>query len=487
MTSPIAGNAVFSMRMQTPSAPHAAELPDPWKYSLVHPIFKSGDATDPSNFRPISIVPVITKVVERVVQRQLQHYLSHNHLLSTSQHGFRPRHSTETALVSVSDRILDATDKGEVSLLCLIDLSKAFDVINHDILIRKLQLHGIETSWFSAYLRGHTQSVSLRDGSGRGVTSLPLPNNMGVFQGSVLGPLLFTAFSNDLAFFSKSAEIFQYADDTQVLVSGKKADLGGLISRLEESLASLSRWFRGNTFKVNANKTQLIAFGSSQNLRNLPNFSVTFLDATLTPCAEVKNLGVTFDRVMSWDAHVSQLSQRCIGILTGLTHVRHSIPSPIISTLVTALVLSHVRYCISVFGNGTKKNMDKIQKIINFAARVIFGRRKFDPTSHLLEALGWLTAQQMADHSLMTLTHRVLSQGTPTSLASELIFNRDVRERVTRQDGHLHLPKPDNNAGKRRFGYRAPALYNRLPEDIRSLPQSAFARALKTQLRNSDG
>ena len=136
------------------------------------------------------------------------------------------------ALLSVTDRILAATDRGEISLLCLIHLSKCFDVIDHELLVTKLAAHGIDSSWFAAYLRGHTQSVSLKDGPGSRVLSRPLPNTMGVFQGSALGPLLFTVFSNDLSLCSGDASVIQYADDTQLLVSGPPNNLSGLISRM---------------------------------------------------------------------------------------------------------------------------------------------------------------------------------------------------------------------------------------------------------------
>ena len=143
-----------------------SEVPDSWKHSLVFPIHKSGDLSNPSNFRPISIVPVIVKIVERAVHKQLYSYLSTNHLLSPTQHGFRSCYSTETALISISDQILSANDRGEISLLCLLDLSKCFDVIDHSKLLTKLQLYGIDISWFSAYLRDHTQNVSFTDNLG---------------------------------------------------------------------------------------------------------------------------------------------------------------------------------------------------------------------------------------------------------------------------------------------------------------------------------
>ena len=132
-------------------------------------------------------------------------------------------------------------------------------------------MHGIETSWFAVYLRGHTQSVSLSDRHRHRVLSRPLPITMGVFQGSALGPLLFTVFSNNLSLYAADAVVFQYADGTQVLVSGPANDFSALIPRMEASLASLNDWFSAHALKVNASKTQLMVFGSRQNLRKLPD------------------------------------------------------------------------------------------------------------------------------------------------------------------------------------------------------------------------
>ena len=459
-----------------------ADFQPSWKHSLVHPLFKTGDPSNPSNYRPISIIPVISKVVERLVQRQLYHYLSSNHLLSPNQHGFRPHHSTETALVTVTDRILTAADGGEIALLCLIDLSKCFDTIDHAILLNKLRLYGIDTEWFEAYLSGHTQSVSLRDAMGTVRVSPPLPNGMGVFQGSALGPLLFSVFANDLSLYAGDAQVLQYADDTQVLVTGKKSDLHTLISSLESSLASLDAWFCANALKVNANKTELIVLGNRQNMRNLSDIVVTFRETSLVPTDHVKNLGVVFDKHLTWDTHVDAVSRRCTGTLLGLAHVRHAVPRGVTTTLVTALVLSQLRYCVSVYGNGSKKNAAKIQKILNFAAKVIFGRKKHDHASDLLKRLGWLDAQQLADYSTICLVHRVLQSGEPESLAAVLHENRDVRHRATRQDGLLHVARFRTEAGRRRFCVRAPALYNQLAPDLTALGGLRFQRALKRQL-----
>ena len=172
----------------------SGEYPAPWKHSIIHPIHKAGNQSAASNYRPISIVPAFPKLIERIVQRQLYAYMSDNHLFSSSQHGFRSLHSTETALLTVSDHILSAIDHQKLTLLCLIDLSKCFDVIDHSLLLSKLQSYNIDTTWFAAYLSGHTQSVCTADGRGTPHFSKPLPNSIGVFQGSSLGPLLFQIF-----------------------------------------------------------------------------------------------------------------------------------------------------------------------------------------------------------------------------------------------------------------------------------------------------
>ena len=459
-------------------------IPSVWKHSLVHPIHKSGDPANPSNYRPISILPVISKIVERAVQRQLYHYLNSNNLLSTSQHGFRPRHSTETALSFVTDSILSATDQGHISLLCLIDLSKCFDVISHAKLLEKLQLLGVDPNWFRNYLNNHTQSVSITGSDGRIRTSSRLSISQGVFQGSSLGPVLFCAFANDLSLYAGDAQVVQYADDTQVIVSGPKSDISNLVSRLEHSLSRLSDYFHFNGLKVNVSKFELIIFGSKQNLRTLPSIQISYCGTYITPRDEVKNLGLTFDRHLTWDSHVHNISRRCCGILISLSHLRHFLPPETLPDIVTALVLPHVRYCFTVYGNGTAKNLVCIQKILNFAARVISGRRKFDHVSDVQKSLGWLNSSQLFHHQSLSLLHKIINTGEPACIAGRICTNHDDPSyvRSTRQDHLLQLPAIRTEAGRRRFLYRAAQQFNQLPADIRGMRGNAFRRRLKDHL-----
>ena len=171
-----------------------------------------------------------------------------------------------------------------------------------------------------------------------------------------------------------------------------------------------------------------------------------------------------------------------MGVLIGLSHARHCLPDGILKTIVTALVISHVQYCLSVYGNGSQKNFDRLQKVLNFAARVIFGRRKFDHVSDLRDQLGWMSPKLMADYQTVRTAHKLLKHGEPDALAALFINNHDVRERSTRQDHLFHFPRSRLETGKRRFSYRAAALLSSLPADVIGQRPARFARAAKTAL-----
>ena len=328
-------------------------VPESWKVAVIQPIYKSSGSTrDPSNFRPISLVPCLAKIVERVVHKQLYVYFDSNHLFSSTQHGFRRFHSTETALIDVTDRVLEGMDRGEISLLVLLDLSKCFDVVSHSKLIQKLELYGVDSTWFTSYLSNHHQYVRLCTPDGRQRSSESVRNSIGVYQGTSLGPLLYNIVSNDISLYvDDSVSITQYADDTQILVKGHKRDIVDLTQRMESALCNLFQWFTENQMKVNSSKTQLIVLGTRQMLHDLPMTSITVNGVIVDEIPRVKNLGIVMDRYMSFEPHVNQLVAKCTGLLIGLSHARHCIPHDVLPTLVNGLVIALIRYGIAVYGN----------------------------------------------------------------------------------------------------------------------------------------
>ena len=218
-------------------------FPNKWKHPHVLPFFKSGDKEEASNYRPISLLPILSKVLEKVVAMQLMHYLEANHILSNHQHGFRQKLSTETALLKVTEKLYDNIDNKMISLLMLLDLSKAFDSVSHEILYRKLQKYSIDPTWFRSYLSERYQSVRINN-----VVSSPSPVSCGVPQGSILGPLLLLLYVNDIADHVKDCMLVMYADDTQIVISGTVDELNHLIRRAENAILEAKNYFHLNGF-----------------------------------------------------------------------------------------------------------------------------------------------------------------------------------------------------------------------------------------------
>ena len=451
-----------------------ATVPAAWKHALVTPIPKGKVTNSPADTRPISILPAILKLTERIVQHQLSEYLDEHELLADSQHGYRKRFSTETALHAVTDPVLRSMGEGKISILVLLDLSKCFDVVPHSKLLEKLSLYGIDTAWFRSYLDGHTQQVRMPTEQ---TTDSSRPRRVpavadqlsetrtvpiGVFQGGALSCLLYLLYANDLSLcVGDGVRVIQYADDTQVLVSGTKRDLPSLIVRLERSPAALFGWFCNNGMKVNAQKTQMIVLGTPSMLRDLPPISLKFSGTTVTESRVVKNLGLTVDRSLDFKAHVDTVTRKCTGLLIALSHARHVIPSQALKVIVESLVLSVLRYCLSVYGSCGTTQVRRIQKIVNFCARVVTGRRRSDHVSNAIRLLGWLTARQLIDFHTLCAVQRVIKY-EETAYLYDTIGPRaaEIHEHNTRRASDWTLPRIRTEAGRRRLCYRGCSLLN---------------------------
>ena len=377
-------------------------------------------------------------------------------------------------------------DRSEISLLTLVDLSRCFDVINHETLLSKLELLRVSTGWFRSYLTEHVQRVRIGY-----KLSESLPINIGCFQGTCLGPLLYNIASNDLScYIPREINGFhlttvRYADDVQLAISGPRSRLTEMEQCLEQILDIMCTWFLQNGMKVNASKTEMLMCGDHRQLARISHPEcITFLGERLESTDEVRNLGIVMDKHLTWEGHIKHVSDRCFGILIGLATAKHVLPREVLPRLIDALVMSHVRYCAQVYGSAGSTTFAKIQKVFNFAARIICNRRKYDHVSDVLIKLGWLNSRQFIDFSKLCMLHKLIVSGKPAVLSSRYRFNRDIVSRETRQSDHLALDKPRTNHGKRSFIYRSSQLYNSMCVQASNVgEESVTARFFKSLVR----
>lgn len=307
------------------------------------------------------------------------------------------------------------------------------------------------------------------------------PNTCGVYQGSCLGPLLFSIVVNDMLNYVGGATLVQYADDSQLIVHGKASEPQNMIQTMENSLRLLSDWFASNGLKMNADKTQLMVFGTRQQLRRLGPVKVALDDENLEPVECAKNLGVLFDPHLSWHTHVDMIVSRCTGILVALSHHRNLLPHEIMTNIVQTLVLPHIRYCLTVIAPMRETQKHRLEKIMNFAARVISGRKKYDHISDVKRELEWLSIEDQIRYNEGLLMYKVLLNETPKRLYNLFKTNSSIHDIDTRSSQAIHLPLVRSEAGKSSMSYRAAKNWNSLPLAVRSAPTiGSWKSAAKT-------
>ena len=446
--------AAFYIRVIVNTSIVTGVYPDPWKHPYVAPAFKNGDTENVGNYRPISILPIISKILEKIVANQLITFLETNHLLSDEQHGFRPNLSTETALLKVTNKIYENIEKKKISLLLLLDLSKAFDSVNHQILINKLTKVNVDSFWFDSYISKRVQSV--RIGS---VLSSPIDITFGVPQGSILGPLLFLIYINDLPQYIRDCLLVIYADDTQIIVTGDINNVEGLIERAENILATAKKYFNCNGLLLNENKTQYIFFGSRQYISRIPdNINIKFNGVTLFPSQNVKNLGVLMDSFMTFDKHIDELHKKITGILLYLNRVCDRFEYECRVMVVQSLALSILNYCLLVWGSTNKTQMERAKKIQNYAAKVaVGGARKHDHVTPIFEKLGWLPLETKYFYDVCKFIYKLRSKLLPEWLFPLSTVGENRTENIsTRHQNSLFVPRTFTDSGARALNVTGP-------------------------------
>ena len=454
-------------------------FPTSEKRGIIYPLLKAHDLDIEllSNYRPITNVSYLSKLIETAIYTQLYEHISVNDILPVRQSAYRQHHSTESALTSLHSDIITNIDGNLHTLLISLDLSAAFDSVDHNLLLNELSSIGVTGAaleTIQSYLTDRRVQVAVGDS-----VSDILPLKFGVPQGSVLGPLLFSLYTRRLSILLSDLGLSHhiYADDTQIYCSFRENETETVKAKVISALQSVKSWMTSMKLRLNCSKTKLILFSPRHTRAAMKSqFGHLSLDGTdIHLSSEVKILGVTFDSDLTFESQISNLVKTCNFALHGIRVARDFLPHDILVSTVTHEVLSRLDYCNSLYLKLPKYQLHRLQKVMNRAVRLIYRLPRNAHITPHLKRLHWLPIGQRIDYKVILLTHKALRHGQPSYL-TELLGHSNRR-------GHLpHSTAIGGHAlSERSFRYAAPRLFNAIPLHVSSLTcTDTFKRNLKT-------
>ena len=441
------------------------QFPECFKCAKVTPIFKNGAKDDPCNYRPISILPTISKIFEKHVAKLLYSYLNNNSLLHKEQSGFRKSHSCQTALVKITDMWLKEMNDGNLTGVVFLDFKKAFDLVDHTILISKLKLFNFHThaiEWIISYLNNRTQHVCI----GSSKSSLAMVKT-GVPQGSVLGPLLFLLFINDLPLTVKNSHIDLFADDTTLHISG--SSLETIQIKLNEDIRRIVEWCINNNMLLNENKTKCMLFTTAQKLSHMEQkYLNLYVKDTKVECVTThKLLGINTDHFLLWNAQVDNICKSLTSKIALLLKIRKFLPLKIRILYFNAYIQPLINYCLTIWGNCSKQDLHRISKLLKRAARIILDKPHDAPSKPLFKELKWLTIDKYVEYQKAILVYKSLNGIAPQCLQEMFNKTQTVYGLRSTENGYLSVPKPNIEHFKKSFQFSGVNIWNSLPFNVK--------------------
>ena len=463
------------------------------KHALVRPLLKKKglQSDNLANYRPVSNLAFLGKVIEKVIVSQLLIYMRNNNLQDELQSAYKKGHSCETALLKVMNDIQISLDLGNSVFLVLLDLSAAFDLVDFDILLSRLETElgvtGPALEWFDSYLRSRTQSVVI--GASH---SKPVVLESGVPYGSVLGPLLFLVYLLPLKrlFNKHKISYHTYADDLQLYVEFCPKDTESTrcaLARLEHCISDVRCWMNQNRLKFNEKKTEFIVLSSPalKKQYKLENVSIHVGDVTIGIKSSVRDLGSVIDNCVSMEKHVSSITRSVYEQLQNIGKLRRYLDTQSCARIINCLVTSRPDFSNSLLFGLPKRTLHRLQLAQNHAARLLTGTKKWEHITPALYSLHWLPVESRIRYKIAVLTFKCLTSDDPPSYLRELLqYYVPLRALRSSSDKTVLVkPKARTKYGRRAFSYSAPHIWNTLPPTLRACVSfTSFKKQLKTYL-----
>jgi len=459
-------------------------MPQSFKSASVTPLLKkpSLDIEDKKNYRPVSNLPYLSKIIEKAIVEQLNTHLTENNLHRSHQSAYRKGHSTETALLKIMNDLLKALDKQESTLLVLLDQSAAFDTVNQDLLLNRLNssfgIDGNALQWLTSYFKGRQQRITIK-----GVQSDPVQLTTGFPQGSVLGPFAYPIYTSPLFDITTSHNVgvHMYADDTQLYASFKTDNSHAIRDKLEGSIADIKEWMVFNHLKLNESKTEYMVIRSARSRKNFDSVAtINIGNSAVTAVGEAKNIGVTIDAELTMSQHISNVCRTCNMHLHSIGKIRVNLTKEAAEIMINALITSRLDYANGILYKLPKYLTDKLQKVQNNSARLILRKKKRDRVTPMLVALHWLPIRYRIKYKINLITFKTLHDMAPQYLKTLLKPLDSLDKLRSANKNYLQEQSFKTNFGLRAFSVSAPKLWKKLPQNIRDTNEIAvFKAALK--------
>jgi hypothetical protein len=437
------------------------KFPNELKIARVIPVFKSGDPSSISNYRPISVLPFFSKVFEKVIYKRLVNFIDHNQIFYKYQFGFREGHNTTLALFTLTDKIIEGFNEGKYTLGIYLDYRKAFDTVNHDILLQKLHKYGIRGTahhLICDYLTNRSQFVNYNH-----TTSNESFINCGVPQGSILGPILFLLYINDIYLVSPSTFSILFADDSNFFMQGK--DISSLTYNFNTELINLKKWTDANKLSLNIEKTHSMLFSPIKR-HSPPILNVKIDNQVITEVKTTKFLGFIIDNNLTWQAHAKYISKKIAKGIGIICRARNKLSKSTLKTLYFSFIYPYLTYGIEIWGSMNKTYIQHIMILQKRVVRIISYSSFRAHTDPLFVSLNLLNMTNLYVYSLSIFMYKVINGKLPNHISKSFHRNHHFHHHSTRHSHLFHVPLYRSSKLQRSARYKAVYHWNRIEKNI---------------------
>jgi hypothetical protein len=438
-------------------------FPDKMKITKVIPIFKAGDKQTFSNYRPVSLLPQFSKLLEKLFNRRLMHFIKANKVLYPGQYGFQNNLSTSNAIMELTEEITTAFDESKYTLGVFIDLKKAFDTIDHNILLQKLERYGIRgvaNKWIYSYLQDRLQYVTVNN-----INSSKQTVRCGVPQGSVLGPSLFILYVNDMCKASNILKAILFADDTNLFLSGY--NIKNLCDLVTNELSNLNQWFTVNKLSLNVNKTNFMVFSKKNTAED---YTVSINNTNIERVYVTKFLGVNIDAQLNWADHINMVKSKIAKNLSIMYKLKYTLNNGALYSLYCTLILPFLNYCNETWGNNYYVKLQPLVTIQKKAMRIIEKTEYRAHTTPIFLKYKTLKLVDLIKFNSLCFMFKVHINAVPNSLAKYFCRINKLHDHGTRHCNDLQIQFCRSKQKSFAMSIVGPKMWLQLRQFLKSLP-----------------